>query len=193
VSTLRTLRILGIAGSLRQASYNKSLLRAATELAPETLAIEAWERLGEIPPYNEDVEKAGVPEPVAAFRDAIARADALLVATPEYNYGVPGVLKNAIDWASRPPRKSALDFKPVAILGASRGAGGTARGQLALRQSFLFTRSPVLFDPEVLVAKADEKFDAQGNLTDEKTREFVKRLMVALDGWARRFEGFGKG
>jgi chromate reductase len=181
VSALRTLKILGIAGSLRQASYNKSLLRAAKELAPETLAIEVWERLGEIPPFNEDVEKAGIPEPVAA----------LLIATPEYNYGVPGVLKNAIDWASRPPRKSALDFKPVAILGASRGQGGTARGQLALRQSFLFTRSPVLFDPEVLVAKADEKFDAQGNLTDEKTREFVKRLMVALDGWARRFEGFG--
>jgi chromate reductase len=192
VSDKTVIRVLGIVGSLRKASFNRSLMRAAKELSPETLEISIWERLGEIPPYNEDVETAGIPEPVAAFRDAIAKADALLVATPEYNYGVPGVLKNAIDWASRPPRKSALDFKPVAIFGASRGAGGTARGQLALRQSFLFTRSPVLFDPEVLVAKADEKFDAQGNLTDEKTREYVRRLMTALDSWARRFEGFGK-
>jgi chromate reductase len=155
------------------------------------MTIEIWERLGEIPLYNEDVETAGVPEPVAAFREAIAKADALLIATPEYNFGVPGVLKNAVDWASRPPRRSALDFKPVAIFGATPGSGGTGRGQLALRQSFLFTRSPTLFDPEVLVAKAAEKFDAQGNLTDEKTRDFVRRLLVALDGWARRFEGFG--
>jgi chromate reductase len=185
--------VLGIVGSLRKASFNRGLLRAAVELAPNGMTITVWERLSEIPLYNEDVEKGGDPEPVAAFKEAIGKADALLIATPEYNYGVPGVLKNAIDWASRPPRRSVLDFKPVAIMGASRGGGGSSRGQLALRQSFVFTRSPVLFEPEVAVPRADEKFDADGRLTDEKTREYIRKLLEALAGWTERLKGYGSG
>ena len=154
------MRVFGIAGSLRAGSFNRSLLRAAVELAPDGMEIGIFERLGEIPPYNEDVEKSGDPEPVAALKKAIREADALLIATPEYNYGVPGVLKNAIDWASRPPRDSVLARKPAAIMGASPGQGGTVRAQLALRQSFLFTQIHALLRPEVLIASAGEKFDA---------------------------------
>lgn len=175
--------VFGIAGSLRAASFNKSLLRAAMELAPEGMAIRIFERLGEVPPYNEDVEKVGDPEPVAALKDAIREADALLIATPEYNYSLPGVLKNAIDWASRPPRDSVLKGKPAAILGATPGVTGTVRAQLALRQSFLFTETLALLKPEVHVGGASEKFDAAGGLTDEKTRQHVRKLLEALRDW----------
>ncbi len=180
------LRVLGFAGSLRRASYNRALLRAAVELAPPELAIEVFDLDG-IPAYNEDVEKAALPEPVARFKQAIARADALLVATPEYNYGVPGLLKNAVDWASRPPRGSPLGGKPVGIVGASPGNAGTARAQLQLRQAFVFTDSPVMPQPEVLVFRAHEKFDAEGRIADEKTREHLGRFLLALAVWARRF------
>lgn len=181
----RPLRILGFAGSLRAASYNKMLLRAAVELAPAGMEIEIFD-IGEIPLFNEDVEAAGTPPAVEAFREAIRRADALLIATPEYNHGVPGVLKNAIDWASRPPRKSVLAGKPTALFGASPGTTGTARAQTQLRASFVFTDTPALPQPEVLVFRAHEKFDADGRLTDEPTRAFVGRLLVALADWARR-------
>jgi len=181
----RPLRVLGIAGSLRVASYNRMLLRAAVELAPEGMEIELFD-IGGIPLFNEDVEAAGTPSAVEAFREAIRRADALLVATPEYNHGVPGVLKNAVDWASRPPRKSALAGKPAAVFGASPGATGTARAQTQLRASFVFTDTPVLPQPEVLVFRAHEKFDADGRLSDEPTRVFVGRLLVALADWTRR-------
>ncbi len=138
------IKVFGIAGSLRAGSSNKALLRAAAELAPEGMEIRLFERLAEVPLYNEDVEKAGEPESVAALKGAIREADALLFATPEYNYGVPGVLKNAIDWASRPPRNSVLNGKPAAIMGATPGTSGTARAQLALRQSFVFTQTHAL-------------------------------------------------
>ena len=182
-----TLEVLGIAGSLRQGSYNRALLCAAVDLAPDGMRIEVWDRLREIPPYDADVEARGDPEPVADLKRAIASAGALLFVTPEYNYGVPGVLKNALDWASRPPGGSPLGGKPAAILGATPGQTGTARAQLALRQSFLFTNTPVLLRPEVLVNRATEKFDADGNLTDEKTREYVGKLLEALRDWAGRF------
>src|SRR5688572_23791882 len=123
------LLVCGIAGSLRKASLNRALLRSAQELAPANMEIRIFDRVGELPLYNEDVDKAGDPEPVAALKRAIADADALLIATPEYNQGVPGVLKNAIDWASRPPRGSVLAGKPTAIFGASPGVTGTARAQ----------------------------------------------------------------
>jgi len=181
----RPLRVLGFAGSLRAASYNKMLLRAAVELAPAGMEIEIFD-IGEIPLFNEDVEAAGTPPAVEAFRDAIRRADALLIATPEYNHGVPGVLKNAIDWASRPPRKSPLAGKPAALFGASPGTTGTARAQTQLRASFVFTDTPALPQPEVLVFRAHEKFDADGRLTDEPTRVFVGRLLVALADWTTR-------
>ena len=181
----RPLRVLAFAGSLRAASYNKMLLRAAVELAPAGMEIEIHD-IGEIPLFNEDVEAAGTPPAVEAFREAIRRVDALLIATPEYNHGVPGVLKNAVDWASRPPRRSVLAGKPAAVFGASPGATGTARAQTQLRASFVFTDTPALPQPEVLVFRAHEKFDADGRLTDEPTRAFVGRLLVALADWTTR-------
>jgi chromate reductase, NAD(P)H dehydrogenase (quinone) len=186
------IRVLGIAGSLRAGSYNRGLLLAAVELAPEGMEIRLFERLGEIPPYNADVDAAGEPEPVAALRGAIREADALLIATPEYNYGVPGVLKNAIDWASRPAGKAALNRKPAAIMGASGGGSGTARAQLALRQSFVFTETWALLRPEVLVTHSRDRFDAAGRLTDEATREHVHTLLAALADWTRRLAPPGK-
>src|ERR671914_3099767 len=163
------LRVLGFAGSLRARSYNGALLRSAQELAPAGMAIEIYESI-ELPLFNEDIEAQGDPGPVAAFKQAIRMADALLIATPEYNHGVPGVLKNAIDWASRPPRDSVLAGKPAAIFGASPGITGTARAQSQLRQAFVFTNTPALTQPEILVFRAHEKFDADGNLVDEPTR-----------------------
>ena len=178
--------VCAIAGSLRKASYNRALLRAAQELAPPDMEIRIFDRMGEIPLYNEDVEAQGEPEPVAALKRAIAEADALLIATPEYNHGVPGVLKNAIDWASRPPRGSVLQGKPTAILGASPGVTGTARAQTQLRQAFVFTGQIAVVQPEILVYRAHEKFDAEGKLTDAKTREFVGKLLVELADWTRK-------
>ena len=181
------MRACGIAGSLRSGSYNRALLRAAVTLVPDGLEIVVFDRLAEIPPYNADVEAAGDPEPVAALKAAIRGADALLVVTPEYNYGVPGVLKNAIDWASRPPNGSVLAGKPTAIMGATPGKGGTARAQLALRASFVFTQTPVLPGPEVLVAAAHERFAPDGTLKDETIRKFVRGLLERLVVWTERF------
>jgi len=183
---IQTIRILGFAGSLRLGSYNRALLRAAQELAPEGMVIEIFD-LTPVPLYNADVEAQGDPEPVVAFKSAIRRADALLIACPEYNHGVPGVLKNAIDWASRPPRTAALDRKPLALMGASPGMTGSARGQSQLRQAFVFTNSYALPQPEMLVAHAQEKFDSQGILTDASTRDFLRRLLGGLAEWAARF------
>ena len=181
----RPLVVCGIAGSLRRESYNRALLRAALELAPEGMEIRIFDRMGEIPLFNEDVEAQGDPEPVRALKSAIGEADALLIATPEYNHGVPGVLKNAIDWASRPARGSVLAGKPTARFGASPGVTGTARAQTQLRGSFVFTQTPALLQPEILVYRAHEKFDAEGRLTDEKTREFVAKLLRELADWTR--------
>jgi len=178
--------VCGIAGSLRKASYNRALLRVAQELAPSDMEIRIFERIGEIPHYNEDVEKQGDPEPVQALKRAIGEADALLIATPEYNQGVPGVLKNAIDWASRPARRSVLAKKPTAIFGASPASTGSARAQSQLRQDLVFSDVPVLVQPEILVYRAQEKFDAELRLTDEKTREYVGKLLEALADWTRR-------
>jgi chromate reductase len=189
----RQLTVCAIAGSLRQGSYNRALLRAAQELAPDGVEVRIFDRLREIPPYDADLEAAGDPEPVRALKGAIAEAGALLIATPEYNHGVPGVLKNAIDWASRPPRGSVLDRKPAAIFGASPGVTGTARAQAQLRQAFVFTNTPALLQPEILVYRAAEKFDAAGRLTDEKTREYVGRLLRALADWARLLRGWPTG
>jgi chromate reductase len=181
-----TLRILGIAGSLRAASFNRALLHTAIEVAPEGVAIDIFDGLGAIPAYNADVEAQGDPAAVVALKTAIADADALLIATPEYNYGVPGVLKNAIDWASRPPGTCVLNGKPAALMGATPGGTGTARAQLALRQSFVFTDTRALLRPEVLIARAHEKIDAAGRVTDAATRELIRRLLDALVDWTRR-------
>jgi len=182
----QTQRILGVAGSLRSGSLNRSLLRAAVELAPEGLTIEVFDLI-EVPLYNGDVEAAGDPPGVAAFKQAIAAADGVLMATPEYNHGVPGVMKNAVDWASRPPRGAPLGGKPVGLIGASPGQTGTARGQSQLRQAFEFTNSFCMPQPELLVFKAHEKFDAEGRLTDAATGEYLQRYLVAFGDWVRRF------
>ena len=143
--------------------------------------------LSEIPLFNEDIERAGIPSAVARLRAAVAEADGFLVATPEYNHGVPGVMKNAFDWLSRPPGKSVHNGKPAAILGASRGVTGTARAQSQLRQSFVFTNTPVLPQPEVLVGRAHEKFDSEDRLTDETTRKFVVLFLEEFANWMARF------
>jgi chromate reductase len=181
----RPLNVLGIAGSLRRASLNRGLIRAAIEVAPSGVVVTAHD-LGDIPLYNGDVEAQGDPVPVAAFKRAIAAADALLIATPEYNHCIPGVLKNAIDWASRPARASVLTGKPVAIMGASSGRSGTARAQAQLRDGLAYTNGMVLPLPEVLVSQAGERFDADGTLTDVATAEEIRDLLVALAAWIRR-------
>jgi chromate reductase len=176
------LRVLGFAGSLRRNSFNRGLIRAALQVAPEGMAIETFD-LAPIPLYNADVEEKGLPPPVAEFKEKIRAADALLIATPEYNYSVPGLLKNAIDWASRPANQSPLQKKPAALMGASGGQMGTARAQLALRQSFVFTETLVLPKPDIYVSHAAKSFDAEGNLTDEKLRERIQLLLDALARW----------
>lgn len=180
-------RVLGVAGSLRLGSLNRALLRAATKLAPAGLTITTFD-LADVPLYNGDVEAAGDPSGVAAFKDAIRAADAVLFVTPEYNHGVPGVMKNAVDWASRPARNAALNGKPVGIIGASPGQTGTARGQSQLRQAFEFTNSYCMPQPEILVFRATEKFDANGELTDARTIEFLGKYLEALRAWTLRFK-----
>jgi len=182
-----SIRVLGIAGSLRAGSYNRALLRAAGALAPAGMEIVLFEGLREVPPYDADVDAAGEPAEVAALRQAIGKADGLLFATPEYNYSVPGVLKNAIDWASRPVHRSVLQRKAAGIVGASAGASGTIRAQLALRQSFVFTETYAMLRPEFFLPRASERFDVSGELTDEPTREHLRQFLAALDAWIRRF------
>ena len=182
------LSILAVAGSLRRASFNRGLVRAAVEVAPAGITVTTFDLI-DVPLFNADVEARGDPPAVAALKTAIQESDALLIASPEYNHCIPGVLKNAIDWASRPARASALTGKPVAIMGASPGRGGTARAQAQLRDGLTYTNGYVLPLPEVLVPLADEKFDADGNLLDEATRAEVRDLLVALAAWTRRLAG----
>lgn len=179
--------VLGIVGSLRQASFNRALIRAAQELAPEGMTITLFD-LADVPLYNGDVEAAGDPSGVTRFKEAIRAADGVLMATPEYNHGVPGVMKNAVDWASRPPGQAVLQRKPVALLGASPGITGTARGQSQLRQAFEFTDSYCMPQPELLVFQAHEKFDAEGRLTDERTRKNLAKFLVAFADWVGHWQ-----
>jgi len=177
--------ILGFAGSLRRASFNRGLIRAAAAGAPPGIEVRILTLEG-LPLFNQDLEDAGDPPEVANLKQAIAEADALLVATPEYNHGVPGVLKNAIDWASRPRASSPLFDKPVAVMGASPGRGSTARAQAQLRDAFVFTGACVLPLPEVLVGSAASHFDGDGNLLDPDIRALVVRLVDALADWTDR-------
>ena len=179
-----TVRILGIAGSLRRGSANRALLRLAQEMAPSGMTIESFD-IAPIEPYNEDVRQQGFPKPVEDLRARIKAADGLLLVTPEYNYSIPGVLKNAIDWASRPPDQPFND-KPAAIMGASPSALGSGRAQYHLRQSCVFLNMHLINKPEVMIAAAHTKFNEQGKLTDEPTRGFVRDLIVSLAAWTRR-------
>ncbi|MBA2459315.1 MAG: NAD(P)H-dependent oxidoreductase [Gemmatimonadales bacterium] len=178
-------RVLGIPGSLRSGSFNRALLEAARELAPPELIIEVRE-LTDVPLFNQDLESDRVPAAVRELRSALRHSDGLLLVTPEYNHGVPGVLKNAIDWLSQPPRQSALEGKPTALMGASTGLAGTARSQSQLRQAFVLTNSPVMQQPEVLVGRAPEKFDTMGRLTDQATRQFVTVFLTHFVRWLRQ-------
>jgi chromate reductase len=176
--------VLGFAGSLRQGSYNKAALRAAVELAPAGMTIETFD-LAPIQPYNEDVKQRGFPPPEQELRERIRAADALLIVTPEYNRGVPGVLKNAIDWVSRPPDQP-FNGKPTAILGASPGMIGTAVAQYDLRRCLGVLNALVMNTPSMMIGQASEKFDEQGRLTDQPTREILGKLLDALADWTRR-------
>ncbi|MEA2548550.1 MAG: hypothetical protein QOI00_1815 [Chloroflexota bacterium] len=181
------IRVVGFAGSLRRASYNRGLIRAAAELAPPGIVVDVFD-LSDLPLYNQDVEDAGEPAAVVAFKQAIERSDAMLVATPEYNHGIPGVLKNALDWASRPRVTSPLRDKAVAVLGASPGHGSTARAQAQLRDAFVFTGACVMPLPELLVGSAGQHFDDDGNLTDEALRTSLVELVEALQAWTLRID-----
>jgi chromate reductase, NAD(P)H dehydrogenase (quinone) len=181
-----TIKILGIVGSLRNESYNKALMRAAAELLPADAELEDFDLEG-IPPFNQDHDQ-NPPEIVRRFKEKIRAADALLIATPEYNYSIPGVLKNAIDWASRPYGDSAFNGKPAAIMGASVGMTGTARAQYHLRQCFVFLNMFPLNQPEVMVPSVQDRVDADGRLTDEKTRAKIAELLRALVAWTRKLQ-----
>lgn len=178
--------VLAISGSLRSGSFNSMLINAARGLAPADLTFEVYHGLAGIPPYNGELDTAQPPEPVSDLRSRIAAADGLLIATPEYNYGVPGVLKNALDWASTPPHSSVLDGKPVALMGASPSPFGTVRAQLALRQLFLWTGSRVVTKPEVCVYAAHERLDADGRLVQQGTADLISGLLAALSAEMRR-------
>lgn len=180
----REMAILGFAGSLRKDSYNKALLRVAVELAPKKVKFEVFDLEG-IPPFNQDLENK-MPQRVKEFKAKIKAADAILIVTPEYNYSVPGVLKNAIDWASRPYGDNAFEDKPVGVMSASTGMLGGARAQYHLRQTFVFLNAHPLNRPEVIVPFAYEKIDEKGKVTDKKAREKIKELLDALVAWTER-------
>lgn len=181
------MRIVAFCGSLRRASFNRALLRTCIELAPQGMDFDAAE-IGDVPLFNEDVEVNGFPEPAQRLRAQVAAADGLLFVTPEYNTGVPGVLKNAIDWVSRPPDQP-FRGKPAAVLGASRSILGSVRGQMALRQSAIWLDLHFMNRPEVFVGRAHEMFDADLRLTDERTRLAVGKFMEAFGVWVERLAG----
>jgi len=178
-----TITLLGIAGSLRRASYNRAALQAAQQLVPEDAALESFELDG-IPGFNQD-DEAHPPAKVAELKARVRAADAILLVTPEYNYSIPGVLKNAIDWASRPYGDNAWNGKPVAVMGASPGMLGTARAQYHLRQVFVFLNMYPVNQPEVMIAHAAERFDTTGNLLDEHAKDLIRQLLRNLVAWTR--------
>jgi chromate reductase len=178
--------ILGLAGSLRKGSYNKALLRAAAELVPKGAKLEIFDIEG-IPLYNQDLEYE-MPAKVKEFKAKIRSADAILVATPEYNYSIPGVLKNAIDWASRPPGDNSFEGKPVAIMSASIGMLGGARAQYHLRQVFVTLNMHPINKPEVIVPFAKDKFDENGQLKDDTTRTRIRELLENLVAWTKKLK-----
>lgn len=180
----KKIKILGIVGSLRKQSYNRGLMQAAMEVAPSTCSLEIFDLKG-IPVYNQD-EETKFPPAVVSLKEKVRAADAILIATPEYNYSIPGVLKNAIDWASRPYGDSAWDNKPVAIMGTSPGGQGTSRAQYHLRQVFVYLNMHAINQPELMVPQAQDKFDDKGKLIDPKTRERIAVLLTSLIAHANR-------
>jgi chromate reductase len=178
-------QVVAFAGSLRRKSFNRALVRAARELAPEALSIDSVE-IGGLPFYDADVEAEGDPPAVAAFKSALQSTDGILIATPEYNDGIPGVLVNALDWASRLPGHSPLAGKPVAVMGASPSQIGTARAQLHLRQILNHVHARTLPPPELLVAHAHQRFDGDLRLSHEPTRTVLRHLLERFVRWIER-------
>lgn len=175
------INVLAFAGSLRKGSYNKALIRTALDVAPENVVLEVFDLEG-IPLFNQEFE-ANPPQRVKEFKDKIRNADAILIATPEYNYSISGVLKNAIDCASRPRADTPLEGKPVAIMSASTGRFGGARAQYHLRQTFIFLNMQPVNRPEVMLSDAPHNVDADGNVTNEQTRRLIMQLLEALAAW----------
>jgi chromate reductase, NAD(P)H dehydrogenase (quinone) len=183
MNTTRQRHVLAVAGSLRRDSINLALLRAAAQLAPACLAVTVFDRLATVPLFNEDVEARGLPPGVKAFREEVAAADGLLISTPEYNHSMPGVLKNAIDWLSRPAPDTVLVGKPVAVVGATTGYWGTRLAQAALRQVLFSTQSLVLQRPGFSARNARDLFDADGQLIDVATTEALRSVMQDFSAW----------
>ncbi len=179
------MQLLGICGSVRKASHNRSLLVAVGELLPAGATLELWDEVGELPIFSSDLDD---PPTVVALKAAIARADALVFAVPEYNYSIPGGLKNALDWVSRPPASSPMRGKPCGLVGAASGMSGTIRAQAHMRQILLYSDSPCMGQPEVLLARAHERFDAEGRLVEPATRELLARFGAALLAFAARYK-----
>jgi chromate reductase len=184
LATMKIFKILGFAGSLRKDSFNKALLRAALELAPEDAELEIFDLEG-IPLFNQDLEK-DMPRKVKEFKKKIRSADAILIATPEYNYSMPGVLKNAVDWASRPYGDNSFEDKPVAVMSASVGMLGGARAQYHLRQTLVALNMHPINRPEVIVSSADQKIDGKGRVADRETRKRIRELLENLINWTKR-------
>lgn len=180
------LRILGISGSLRKGSYNSGALRAAVELCPDEAQIDVFD-ITAIPPFNQDNDQ-DPPAAVREFKEKIIASDAVLFSTPEYNYSIPGVLKNAIDWASRPYGQSAWDGKPAAIMGASVGGIATARAQYDLRKMMVFLNMFPINKPEVMIGNCAAKFDESGNLADEATRFIIREMLENLIAWTKKLK-----
>jgi chromate reductase len=184
VYNLAEMKILGVGGTLRKGSYSRALLREAQKLVPEGVVMELTDVI-DFPLYNADHE---MPHVVQDFKNKVKAADAILFSTAEYNYSIPGSLKNVLDWGSRPYGDNSWEDKPVAIMSESTGMLGGVRAQYHLRQMALFTNMHVLNKPEVMVGRVAEKFDEQGNLTDEHTKEKIKELLQALVAWAERLK-----
>ena len=175
--------LLGICGSLRKASMNRALLLAVGEALPADASLTLFERIGEFPIFNSDLED---PEPVVELKRAIAAADGVVFAVPEYNYSIPGGLKNALDWVSRPPASSPMRGKPIGLVGAATGMSGTIRAQLHLRQMLVYSDSPCLLQPEVQIPRAHERFDKSGVLIDASTRELLGKFGAAMVAFVSR-------
>lgn len=181
------MKVVAFTGSLRKDSFNMGLLKAAQKLAPKDMEIEILDT-GVLPLFNQDLE-ASLPQVVVDFKAKVKAADAILIGTPEFNYSIPGVLKNALDWCSRPYGDNSLEDKPAAIMGGSMGMTGTARAQYHLRQTFVFLNVHALNRPEVMVPSVQEKFDKDGNLTDKMTSDKITELLEALVVWTKRLKG----
>jgi len=178
--------LLGICGSLRKASLNRALLHEVGTALPEGTELRIFDGLGELPIYNSDLHETA---PVIALKGAIGSADGVIFAVPEYNYSIPGGLKNALDWVSSPPATSPLRGKPIGLVGAATGMSGTIRAQLHLRQMLVYSDAPCLGQPEVLIARAHERFDGEGRLTDASTRQLLVRFGTAMVAFVQRIRG----